>query len=224
MLNKQVFQRVQSAYSKGIQSASSRLSNRHIYAVLASNRATFLANEHKKGQRISEWAYQLLPCVEFEEIQLSHCNNAYKSKYRLPSPVMGRDKYLLSITGIDGNLSFNENKWESAKYKSANKYTSDTPDFFIRDGYLYIINMIALTSLPVYGIFNDPVEAERFINCNGISSADDCKSNLDMEFPFEDDLLTGLIDKSVTELIVLFNQNREDITNNKVDNILNETK
>lgn len=223
MLNKEAIQRVQSLYSKGIQSANSRLSNRHIFNTLSSLRATILSQEFKKGQRISDWAYQYLDCVPLEEVDLEGCpDKILKSVQPLPSILLGRNKYIATVTSINGDLTFNETTWKDKKFKRGNKYTATDPDFFIKDKYLYITVSTLLESVMIWGIFENPIEADRFVGCTGNVVA--CLNNLDFKFPFEEDLMPGLIKMAVEELLKEFNSNREDTSNNTRDNVVNEAK
>ena len=47
---------------------------------------------------------------------------------------------------------------------------------------------------------------------------------MDKEFPLDNDMVDTLVELSVNELIVLFNQNIEDLTNDSKDNITEQTK
>ncbi len=222
MLNKEAIQRVQSAYSKGIQSSDSRLSPRHIFNVLCTNRAKFLTQEHKKGQRISQWAYQVIPCAQIIEVDLEGCCNLLRTEHKIPPPLVGRDKHLITVTGQDGTLTFNETTWTNRKFKKGNKYTSETPDFFIRDSYIYLTELVLLGEITIEGLFSNPIEVYSFPVCGNEQLS--CINNMDLPFPFEDDLMDGLIEVASNELIAKFNSVREDITNNGQDSLLNETK
>jgi len=50
----EAIQRVQSMYSRGLQSKDSRLSSRHIYSALCSGRATLIQQQIDKGQKLSD--------------------------------------------------------------------------------------------------------------------------------------------------------------------------
>lgn len=225
MINKEAIQRVQSLYSKGVQSDDSRLSNRHIFNKLKTVRARLLTQEDKKGQSISKWAYQNLPCIELEEVPLNECPcepqsgcTILRSKYPIPSIMMGRDNLMLqSVTGLEGRLRFSETTWQDKKYKAGNKYTFEDPDYFFKDneGKIYITVTLAIETITIPAIFNDPIEAYKFPNkCNTL---DPCISYLDLDFPFEDDLMDGLIELAAIELIDGFSKQREDRNNDSKD-------
>ena len=53
MLIKEIVQRIQSLYSKGVQSDDSRLSDRHIYNKMITVRSKLISQQHNKKQKIS---------------------------------------------------------------------------------------------------------------------------------------------------------------------------
>lgn len=181
MFIKELIQRVQSLYSKGVQSDDSRLSSRHIYNKLLSTRAKILTQKINKRQPISQWAYQTLPCVEMISALPSECPclppvgcKILKSKYPLPAPLVGHmnGHVLQSVTSIEGSIIFSETTWEKKKYAVGNKYTAKKPDFFIRNNYLYITTKTAPKVIAVTGLFNDPLEAAKYPSICGTT---DCK-------------------------------------------------
>src|ERR1700688_1326927 len=107
-----VIQRVHALYSKGVQSRSSRLSNRNVYYKLISTRSTLHTNEKKKRQKISQWTYQTLSCIELQEVPMNECPCTLqsgcmilRSKYPIPSIMTEFDKHIIqSVTGLEGKL------------------------------------------------------------------------------------------------------------------------
>ncbi len=67
----EAIQRVQSMYSKGVQSRSSRLSARHIYSALITARSILIKQQSNKNQKANQWTYQVLPCVELIKSTIS---------------------------------------------------------------------------------------------------------------------------------------------------------
>ena len=174
LLIKEIIQRVQSLYSKGAQSDDSRLSQRHIYSKLISLRSKYISQQAKKRQKLNQWNFQTLPCVEVIKVPQSLCPcvtvpgcDILRTKYPLPKPLSNLNNHLIqSVTSVDGNTIFSEIQWNEVKYKASSKYTSTKPDFFINDGYLYIIGLIQkmrhLKVITITGLFEDPLSAEDF--------------------------------------------------------------
>lgn len=223
-----LIQRVQSLYSKGVESHDSRLSRRHIYNKLLTVRGLLMFQKLNKNQHISQWSYQTLPCVELELVPAHECPclppvgcTILRSRYTLPEPVNSISKHLFqSITSIEASMSFGETSWKAKKWRSGDKYTSKKPDFLIHDDYLYLTVTKAIKVVSVVGLFNDPVEAENFPSfCDASIESVPCPgSPLEVEFPIDSSMLEPLIEISVKELVFAFSQMKEDITNDARDN------
>lgn len=232
MITSEIIQRVQSLYSKGVQSDDSRLTPRHIYNKLLTVRSKLVSQKAKKHQKINQWNYQTIPCVEMIKAQKYECPcipplgcDIYRSKEKLPKPLTNLQTHLLdSVTTIDGSIVYNEIGWVEAKYKSSNRYTSNKPDYFIRNEYLYVIQKKGASVIAVTGLFEDPYEVYIFPSvCDDCEECNTCSSPLDLEFPIDDDMIDTLIEMSLQELVIGFSQSREDITNDASDknNIVN---
>lgn len=230
MLIKEAIQRVQSLYSKGVQSDDSRLSARHIYSKLKSSRARLIKQKLDKNQIISNWNTQILPCVEMELAPQHECPclppigcKILKSKYPLPKPLNSRNRQLIIyVTSIDGSTIYAETTWTEKKYKKANKYTANKLDYYIKNDYLYLTHKGGPKVVTVAGVFEDPVEAAGFTSyCEG---AINCLEPLDSEFPIDEDQTDTLIEMATKELVVLFSQNKEDLTNDSKDSVVENAK
>lgn len=237
----EIIQRIQSLYSKGVQSDDSRLTARHIYNKMLTVRAKLISQEAKKKQKISQWNYQTIPCVELVKASTHECPclppigcSILKTKYPLPKPMVDLNQHLIqSVTSIDGSIVYSEVSWTEKKYKGSNKYTGNKPDYFIRNEYLYITHRKGPKIIAITGLFDDPLEAENYPSycpdedCNGKTIKEDCGncgSYLDKDFPIDNDLVDTLIEMSVNELVILFSKGMEDLTNNTQDNIPEQSK
>ncbi len=225
MLIGEVIQRIQSLYSKGIQSDDSNLTPRHIYNKMLTVRVKLINQKASKKQKINQWNYQTIPCAELikaplyecECLPLIDCNKVLKTKQRLPKPLTNFNNHLIqSVTSLDGSIIFSEISWQQKTYKSGNKYTSKKPDYYIKDNFLYITDENEIKAITITGIFEDPLEADKYPNfCD--KENDDCLSPLERVFPMDYDQIDTLVEIAVNELIILFSQNKEDLTNNTRD-------
>lgn len=224
----ELIQRVQSGYSEGVQSDDSRLTNRHIYNKLLTSRSRLLSDISKKRQKINQWNYQTLPCVELIQAPLHECPcippsgcTILRTKYRLPKPLSNYDKHLIqSVTSLEGDTIFSEISWENKKYKNSNKYTAKKPDYFIRDKYLYITVITSLQVVSITGIFQDPMEVYDYPSfCEeDCTDCEDCSNIMDRDFPIDGEDSDVLVQMAVEELLTLFGRGKEDVTNNTIDN------
>jgi hypothetical protein len=220
----EIIQRVQSLYSKGVQSQSSRLSNRHIYNKLLTVRNRLVSLQAKKKQKLNQWTYQTLDCVELIEAHDYECEclalgcKVLRTKYKLPKPLTDLNSHLIqSVTSIDGLIQINETQFGLKKYQKGNRYAKETPEWFIKDEYMYITNVRKLKVIQITGMFEDPVEAAKYPSYCKDKDEDKCSSLLDIEFPIDSELIEALIEMSVQELVVVFRQMQQDATNNSND-------
>lgn len=234
MLVGEIIQRIQSLYSKGVQSDDSRLTPRHIYNKMLTVRSKLISEEIKKKQKTNQWNYQTLPCVELIKAHPDECPcvppvgcEILRSKYQLPKPLTSFNTHMIqSVSSLNGDVIFSEITWNEKKYKNANKYTAKKPDYFIRNNYLYITHRLGLKVISVTGLFEDPIEVDKFPSMckENCKDCEDCTSMFDKEFPIDNDMIDTLIELSINELVVLFGQNIEDSTNNTRDNLPEQTK
>lgn len=221
----EIIQRIQSLYSKGVQSDDSRLSSRHIYNKLITVRARLVSQEAKKKQKTSRWNYQAIECIELIEVPEHNCPCIpvpgciiLRSKYKLPKPLQGLDSNLIeSVTTIDRQTKINELNLSSFKYQRGNKYTKASLSYFIDNEYLYITTPTTIRIVRLVGLFDDPIKAKEF---EGYCKSDckdcgkDCIDYTEVEFPIDADMIDTLIELSIKELIEIFSKGVQDTNNN----------
>lgn len=229
----EIIQRIQSLYSKGVQSDDTRLSSRHIYNKILSVRAKLLNQQAKKKQKISQWNYQTLHCVELEKAPLHECPclpplgcSIMKTKYPIPQPISNLDKELIqSVTSLDGSIIYSEIGWVEKKYKSSNKYTASKPDYYIRNDFLYITHKNGPKVITITGLFENPFEVDEYPSlCDKDCKDCKCTSPLESDFPIDSSMIDTLVELAVQELIAVFSQSKEDLTNNTKDSIIEQSK
>lgn len=233
MTNGELIQRVQSLYSKGVHSDDTRLRSRHIYNKLLSVRAFLLKRRVNDKNRISQWNYQVLPCVEMINAPIHECECipsggciVLRSKYKIPAPITVYDRELIqSVTSLDYSTVYNRIAPHILKYQKDNKYTSSKANYYIKNGYLYLTTKNYPEVVTITGIFNNPLEADNFKGyCCNNDNTQGCISIYEKEFPLDLDLIDSCIDLAANELIEIFNSNREDLTNNSADNAASDSK
>ena len=229
----EIIQRVQSLYSRGLQSKDSGLTARHIYSAISTARSILLRQQYNKNQMTNQWSYQTLPCIELIKAPVHECpcipSNGcmiLRSKHKLPKPVSGIDKHLIqSITSLDGSIRFDETSFEIAKYMDkGNKYTNKRPDYYFRNEYIYVTVLKSLKVITLTGLFDDPVEAKQFPSYCPSDCVDcECADIMDMEYPIDGDLVRPLIQLANDELIIIMKQMTEDKKNNASDDTAMDT-
>lgn len=234
MKNIELIQRVQSLYSKGVQSDDTRLSNRHIFSKLKTAKSLLIIRQLNKKQKLSPFNYETLSCIELIKVPEHDCPclptsgcQILRSKYKLPEPLYSiYGSTITAVTSVDRSIKFNETSIASLSLKNGNKYPTKTSEYFFLNNYLYFNTPLKLKVVSMTAIFKDAEEVYKFPNyCdNECKDCQDCKDFLEEEFKIDNELIEPLIELAIQELIQIFNQNVEDINNNSRDNIKDVSK
>lgn len=231
---KHLIQRVQSAYSAGLPTDESIISDRLIYSKLLSTRNELLFQKANKKQKISDWNYQTLSCVELIRAPLIECPCIpdygcviLKTRFPIPEPISKLSgQHIKSITTEDGEITYDLKSWGELKNRKGNKYTNNKPVAFIRDSHLYIMTKIGPTIINIVGLFADPIKAEDFPSfCDQNCSEKECINCTPMferDFPIPPDMEEALIKLTIEEIVGVVGQRQEDISNNNQDNVNNK--
>jgi hypothetical protein len=223
-----IIQRVQSLYSKGAQSNSSRLMSRHIYDKMMSTRALLFYNKINKRQFMSKWNYDILPCVELIAVSENDCPclpipgcDILRTKNKLPKPMNSINGYVIdSVLSVNGQVIFNEVTYKSKIWRGSDKYTSAKPDWFIKDDYIYITTTRKLKAITVMGLFADPIAAANYPTKCGVGDEPACPIHpKEMDFPLDDEMVDALVQLTVQELSVGFAPGYEDRRNDSADHV-----
>jgi len=223
MNNRTIIQRVLSLYAAGIQSDDIRLSHRHAFNTLSSNRSKLITDKIKKNQIVSISTYQELPCISMEKAQPFECpnidnTNAYilKSTYPLPDLLTDMNSHLITFTSLDGSSVFKLNGFKTRNYSKGAKYTGKLPTLYLMPSmHLYASFSSHQDAVAAIGLFKDPIKPCIFPKfCKPFDS---CKSYLDYDFPIDGDSETTLIEMTANELIANFKRSRADVQNNSRD-------
>jgi len=235
----EVISRIQSMYSKGTASDDTRLSARHIYSKMKTSRSFLLKREldrRKSAESISEWNIQTIPCVSMVLVPPHECPCAppvgckiLRSECTIPKPIQSNltGPYLTDVTSLDGSTIFTATSWSRKKYRNADKFTASKADYFLRDEYLYITVNTDLEAISLSGIFEDPDEADSFIEECSCKEEDDfyidCEAHYNKNLEMDEYLVEPLIKLTMEELLMLA-QIPSDQTNNAVDDRPNAKK
>jgi len=227
MLIEEIIQRIQSLYSKGVESDDSRLTSRHIYNKMVSVRNKLISQQANKKQKINQWNYQTISCIEMIRVEKHDCPclpplgcHIWRTKYKLPKPLSNLNNHLVqSVTSIEGSMIFSEVLWHQVKYLSGNKYTSTKSVYFIQNEYLYVASKSSPKVIAITALFQEPLDAINYPTlCK--EQCEDCQECIDIlsqEFPIDADLIEPLIQECVQELVVMFSQVLEDKRNTSSD-------
>ena len=222
MLIRQLIDRIQELYSKGVSSDDSRLSNRHIYNKLMSVRSRLMSEKARKRQAIR---YQFLSCIQLIDAPISECccipDNACKvrrSKHKLPRLMMAMDDYLINFVATLNRRNINKiNPTDIDHIISGSKYAKKSTFYYIQNDYLYIVGNDKLEIVMMEALFEGDIPQYFIDCCDETGVVTDCVSPLDKEFSIDSELIEPLITLSKEELIGDFLQMREDVSNDTSD-------
>ena len=226
MLIKEVIERIQSLYSKGVASDESRLSDRHVYNKVLTVRMQLLSQQLKKKQRISDWNYSILPCVELIKVPNHECPclgdlgcDVYRTKFKIPRVMTDFNRhYIEFVMSVENGIRIEEVSRQGVIYLKGNKYTGKKPKYLFENGYLYFPIQKSPGLVKIKLLAEDPLEAKKYPSlCDDCQDCADCISYPDYEFDIDGDLLEPLIDICVAEIIGIFGQRIEDRGNNSKD-------
>lgn len=229
---REFIQRIQSLYSHGVPSDDTRLSNRHIYNKMLTVRSKLISDSAKKKQKISQWNYQVIPCLELIKISRQECPclppigcEILRSKEVLPRPLIGLSSDLITqVTTVDRSIKIDEISINAVNFQKGNKYTSKKLNYFIQGGYLYVITHVNLKAVSVMGLFEDPIAVNYYKGICDCTDCDECIDYLGFEFPIDGSMTDTLIELCYNELVILFSQSIQDLTNNSNDVVKGQNK
>lgn len=226
MYIKEIIDRIQSLYSRGVASDESRLSSRHIYNKILSVRMLLLSQQLKKKQRISDWNYTVLPCVELIKVPNHECPcfgdlscDVYRTKFPIPKVLTDSNRhYIEFVMSIENGQRIEEVSRQGVIYLKGNKYTGKKPKYLFENGYLYFPITESPGVVKIKLLAEDPLEARKYPSmCKDCEDCLDCIAAPDYPFDIDGDLIEPLINMCFQELINIFKQIREDNKNDSRD-------
>lgn len=226
MLIAEITERIQSLYSRGVSSDESRLSDRHVYNKALTVRMQLLSQQLKKKQRLSDWNYTILPCVELIKVPSHECAclgdlgcDVYRTKFKIPRVMTDSNRhYIEYVMSVDNGLRIEETTRQGVMYLKGNKYTGVKPKYLFENGYLYFPLKKSPGIVKIKLLAEDPLEAHHYPSfCEECQECIDCLPTYDHTFDIDGDLIEPLIDICVQEIIVIFGQKKEDRVSNSKD-------
>lgn len=223
---KKYFDRIQTLYSRGVKSDDSRLSKRHIYNKILTVRARLISQQYRKKQTVAQSNYQTLPCIKLVPVPAHQCPclppmgcEMIRSEHKIPGILMGHTSELIqSVTSAEKSMKLDRVSINAINAQRGNKYTSKKVNYFLDNGYLYVVAPYSMGVVSLTGLFDDPIEAEIFKGyCDDCIDCSKCLDYDKIDFPIDSDMIEALIELSIAELIEIFSQMHEDSTNNTRD-------
>jgi hypothetical protein len=229
MLIKEIIERIQSLYSRGVPNDDSRLSDRHVYNKMLTVRMQLISQQIKRKQKLSDWNYVVLPCVELIKVPRTECSclgnlgcDVYRTKYKLPKILSDFSRhYIEYVSSIDDSIKIEEVSRQSVLYLKGNKYTKEKPKYLLENGYLYFPIQNSPGIVKIKFLPEDPLEASKYPSICKEDCVDcvDCKPASENEFAIDGDLIEPLIGICVEEIIGIFTRRIHDNSNNSSEDV-----
>jgi hypothetical protein len=228
----EVIDRVQGAYSSGVESDDTRLEPRMIYSKALTARGRLAEQIVNKKQRLNQAFYQTLRGVELQAVSIHDCPlvpplgcQVFRTKTKLPDFLSGHNKHVIqSVTSLDHNIVYSEETLKKSRYKSGNKYTSQKLDFYLLDGHIYVTHKSGPKLINITAAFQDPLEVYDYPCYCESGDCDDCVAAVDKNFHINASVLDTLVDITVQSLVSSLLNAPEDITNNSRDSREDQAK
>lgn len=226
MILGELIQRIQSLYSKGVQSDDSRLSSRHIYSKIVTVRSTLLSQKSKNKQKISDWNFQTLSCIEMIDVKphecpcapYPDCSTIKRSKHKIPKIMSDYNGNLIDyVMSIDGSKRFDYTNRNELMFIKGNKYTSTSNRYILDKDYIYLYGRDTPKVIQMRALFDDPIEAMEFESLCPSQNDESCSDIFQMEFPFDSTSIDTFVQLTVQELITFFGQRPQDDRNDGQD-------
>lgn len=221
MTIREAIQLITHDYSRGVPTDDSRLRNRRVYAALLNARAVVL---HKRGltRMANDQNYTTLPCVPIVDASMSDCPcvpiaGCYnlRTECQIPIPLGEGDGLIQDVTTYDGSIRFSRIDFGQVKYIGHNRYTSKQPLYYIRNRYLYLINVPErLKMITIRLMAEDPSDTGCSICGDSPVPGGGCNP-MDREFNLDRKLFDAVKELAIRQLFTLNTQN--DGANNQKD-------
>lgn len=201
-------------YAKGVPGDDSSLRPRRVYAALKNARARVLA----RARKLNDNNYVTLPCVPISEVTINECLcvpvlgcKNYRTDCELPIEI--GENAMMDISTYDGSIKFSQIQFADVAYLSSNKYTANSPKFYIRNRRAYMLNVPKRLELVTIRLLAEDPTDLACVKC-GDNNALACNP-LDAPFPLDREYATDVIRTAVYELFKI--QTQKDVYNNQRD-------
>lgn len=205
---------VENMATSGDLSYSFRIEDEQIYYWIHGARSMFISQAIGKRQDITDAWVQVIQCLEMTQVDSSECClqntncKVLRSVSQLPVTIeTANDNSIIKVTCGSGEIITKSNPFES-KYNEYNKWTAKKPQWFIQNGYLYVINLDVVQYVNVYGLFEDPTELSAFTACSGNSCFD-----IDDPYPVTAKMANDITNYIVKTKVIPFMKFKQDDSN-----------
>ena len=191
----EIAQNLLNSFRGGRSSNTEHLSLEQIKFAIKYYRTTFIRrDQHRNFNRYRQFEQDLgLLSVSSVDTAEDDTESSFKFLYRtdkkIPTPIRLKNSEAITfVGGLDKAgkpiplVDAHRNYWNQF-----NKYTSEEPEAYYRNGYIYLDNTNYIENISVRGIFEDPEEVYDFVQSSSLDPYDG-----ERPFPIPADMLEGI--------------------------------
>lgn len=196
-----------------------RIEQEQVYFWIHEVRAMMISQAIAKRQSITDTWVQEISCVEMQQVDESECclvNTGcmvLRSKEQLPRTIETvADNSIIRVVTSAGQIISKSNAFE-IKYNNYNRYTADKTQWFLKNGYLYVLNDKFMKYINIYGLFEDPSELANYTSCTGKTCF-----NVDDPYPVSNKMANDITNYIIKTKVVPFLKFPQDNANDGAKN------
>lgn len=220
MTTNQLISDIRNIGSSGSNSIEFKIEDNQILFWCNEIRSTLISQALQKKQDISDVWVQTIGCLALQQVDESDCCIVPKGCYILRSveklPITIEtylDNTIVRVTKISGEIIPRSSSFE-ATYNSYNKYTGEKPNWYLKNGYLYVTNTQLLEYVNVFGIFENPQDLANFVSCDDEACFDLYTSEYPCSLKMASNITDIVVKTKVLPYLQLPADNRNDAANN----------
>lgn len=187
MLLSEIIYNIKNLISGGLSSDDEVLSDNQFAFIVNYYRARLTKNDVEKGRNIPSLSIQTLgrvPLIQADEDECCEIDSCVlRTKDKVPKPL---ETYTgINLTVSSSGLPYQQSTSNAIVWNCGAKYTKKEGKWYYQNGYIYIINpsSLMLDEITIKGLFEDPIEANKFRTCDCPSNNLPCNLGYDFEYP-----------------------------------------
>lgn len=203
----------------GILSDDQLISNRQMAFIINYTRAFLIKKDLDKKKSINPDIIQDLGCVPVQPVDKAECCELIvdclilRTVDPLPKTIALNHSNPITFVGLlDGSESFDFISQARSRWTQYETYTANYRRAYLKNGHLYVSNDLLLEDINVQGVFEDPLAAAKYHNCNG----EPCFS-FDSTYPIEESMIKALTQSIITDELGIVARTKQDNFNNAKD-------
>jgi hypothetical protein len=191
MLQSEIIYNIKNLRAGGIQSDDEDISDSQYAFIIDYYRAKIIKQDHEKAKRSNQSDVQNLGKVDLVKADAHECCDetscVLRTAIKIPEPIEYKGKMLITYTGLMDNNPFQMTSYNRSRWDSKATFTGRLPKWYYQNGYIYIVNPPdpMIKYINIQGIFERPVEANKFRTCDCPQNELACVRGFNFDYPLD---------------------------------------